>query len=340
MSPSPAGTSIHARPQVSVIIPTHHRPVLVERAIRSALGQSFQDIEVIVIVDGSDADTETRLEHLDDERLHVLCLRDSVGGADARNLGVRYSRGKWVALLDDDDEWLPMKLSVQWAAAEKMSGEQVFIASRFIERTENAERVLPKRSPSKNEEFSEYLFARQGWTSGEAFLQTSTWFVSRQLMLRVPFTTGLKRCQDLDWLLHATSLPDTQVEVLTEVLAIFHHDERNERVSRTSDWKFLYDWAIANRSLFSHKAFAYFVATFCAPAARKQREGWRTFLFLLKKGIFGEYSSAKCLLLLLVCWFIPEANRRHIRAIVVTRLETREKSPAVWVNHQLSRRSS
>ena len=95
----------------------------------------------------------------------------------------------------------------------------------FIERTRDADRVLPRRVPAPGEAFSEYLFARRGWQSGEGFLQTSTWFVSRTLMSKVPFTRDLKRCQDLDWLLHATALPEMEVRVVPEVLAVFHHDE-------------------------------------------------------------------------------------------------------------------
>ena len=79
--------------------------------------------------------------------------------------------------------------------------------------------------PEKGELFSDYLFARRGWQSGEGFLQTSTWFVSRALMLKVPFTRDLERCQDLDWLLHATALPEVEVRVVPEILGVFHHDD-------------------------------------------------------------------------------------------------------------------
>jgi len=300
-------------PLVSVVIPTRNRPQLVERALRSALGQSLRALEVVVVIDGPDIETQAMLSRVKDDRLRTLCLYENVGGSEARNIGARCSRGKWIAFLDDDDEWFPEKLATQWKAGESVARPCVLVASRFIERTESAERVLPHRMPATGETFSDYMFARRGWNSGEGFLQTSTWFVSRALMTRVPFTRGLKRCQDLDWLLRATALTNTEVVVLPEVLAIFYHDEHGQRVSRSADWRFLYDWAAFNRQYFTRQAFSFFIATFCVPSAAKQGEGLKTFLFLLGKCVLGGRSSLKCLALFGVCWFVTEERRRSLR---------------------------
>jgi len=300
-------------PLVSVVIPTRNRPLLAERAVRSALDQSLRGIEVVVVIDGPDAETQERLDQVRDERLNVLCLPRNVGGSEARNIGIRYSRGKWIALLDDDDEWLPEKLLKQWNAGESAAADYAFVASEFIESTEGAERVLPRRMPAAGEKFSDYMFARRGWNSGEGFLQTSTWFVSRSLMTRVQFTRGLKRCQDLDWLLRATAFPETAVTVVPEVLAIFHHEEHGERVSRSADWRFLYDWASGNRRYFTPRAFSFFIATFCVPSAAKQRESAATFVFLLRQCFFRGQPGLRCLLLFFICWCMPEARRRTIR---------------------------
>ncbi len=307
------GTVAVRPPLVSVVIPTRNRAVLAERAVRSALAQSLSEIEVVVVIDGPDTETNDALCRLSDDRLRILQLEANVGGSEARNIGVRFARGKWIALLDDDDEWLPDKLAKQWELGESMMSRYAFVASRFVERTEDADRVLPRRLPAPGEIFSDYFFSRRGWNSGEGFLQTSTWFVSRALMMKVPFTRGLRRCQDLDWLLHATALPEIEVAVASEVLAIFHHDEGRERVSRSADWRFLYTWAMANRGYFTPRAFSFFLATFCVPSAAKQGEGPATFFFLLRSCIVRGEASGKCLLLFLICWWMPEA-RRALRA--------------------------
>ena len=300
-------------PKVSVVIPTHKRPALLLRAVESALRQTYRQLEVVVVIDGPDAQTGAALAEVGDSRLRVISLDENMGGSEARNIGARHARGNWIALLDDDDEWMPEKIEAQLKAAESISGPHIFVACKFLERAESAERILPARMPEAGEYFSDYIFSRKGWGSAEGFLQTSTWFVSRQLMLDVPFTVGLKRCQDLDWMLRATALPNTQVMVVPQALAIFHHDERPERVSRSPDWRFLYQWGSENRRYFTARAFSFFVATFCVPSATRQKEPFATFFFLLKKCVFDGAPTAKCLLLFLVCWLMPESRRRVLR---------------------------
>lgn len=301
-------------PLVSVVIPTHGRPTLVQRALRSVLGQTFPRLEAIVVVDGPDEETTEALSRIADGRVHVLALERNVGGSEARNIGARYARAKWIAFLDDDDEWLPAKLQRQWDLGESVPGRSTIVASRFIERTESADRVLPIRLPFPGERISDYLFVRKGWHSGEGFLQTSTWFVTRELLAQVPFTPGLKRCQDLDWLLHAAALKETRLIVSPEVLAVFHHEDHGVRVSREADWRFLCDWAERNRKYFSREAFSFFVATFCVPSAASQRAGAATFFFLLRKCAPCGAATAKCLLLFTICWWLPEGSRRNLRA--------------------------
>jgi glycosyltransferase involved in cell wall biosynthesis len=303
-------------PLVSVVIPTRGRPLLVQRALRTVLSQTLTQLEAIVVVDGPDEETTDALSRIGDIRLHVLALERNAGGSEARNIGVRYARAKWIAFLDDDDEWLPTKLQRQWEVGESVSGSSTIVASRLIERTETTDRILPIRLPLPGERMSDYLFVRKGWNSGEGFLQTSTWFITRELLLEVPFTKGLKRCQDLDWLLRAASMAETKLIVSPEVLAVFHHEDHGIRVSREADWRFLYDWAERNRKYFSREAFSFLVATLCVPSASKQKAGIGTFLFLLRKCLPCGEATAKCLLLFMVCWWIPESSRRNLRAWV------------------------
>jgi glycosyltransferase involved in cell wall biosynthesis len=104
-------------PDVSVVIPTRDRPVTVQRAIACALCQTSVDVEVIVVDDGS---VEPLAAYLD-ARVTVLHNEDSLGPAGARNRGIQAASAPWTALLDDDDLWVPEKLSRQLAAAEALS---------------------------------------------------------------------------------------------------------------------------------------------------------------------------------------------------------------------------
>lgn len=99
-----------ARPAVTVVIPTFNRASIVGRAIRSVLGQTCQDWELIVVDDGSTDGTEPVVTGLSDNRIKYLRHDRKRGGGAARNTGLRYARGDYVAFLDSDDEWLPEKL--------------------------------------------------------------------------------------------------------------------------------------------------------------------------------------------------------------------------------------
>ena len=101
---------------VSVIITTHNRCNLLERAIQSVLNQIYKDFELIVVADGCTDGTDSLMKKYESEkRIQYIHYSPAKGGNYARNKGVQNSRGEFIAFLDDDDEWLPEKLELQVA---------------------------------------------------------------------------------------------------------------------------------------------------------------------------------------------------------------------------------
>ena len=98
--------------RVSVIISTYNRAKLLGEAIDSVLSQSFQDVEIIVVDDGSTDDTRQQLEAFG-ERVQYLRLDHSGRPGYVRNRGIARARGEMLAFLDDDDFWYPTKLARQ-----------------------------------------------------------------------------------------------------------------------------------------------------------------------------------------------------------------------------------
>ena len=98
-------------PRVSIIIPTYNRARLLPKAIESALNQSYKNIEIIVIDDGSTDDTKLILAPY----MHNIryLTTDHRGAAHARNTGMRAATGKYIAFLDSDDTYRPYKLAIQ-----------------------------------------------------------------------------------------------------------------------------------------------------------------------------------------------------------------------------------
>lgn len=119
---APLGSSAPAleptQPAVTVIIPTYNRAPLLQRAIHSVLGQSFANLELIVVDDGSSDETDAVMAACGDPRVRYVRQDPRTGVAAARNRGLREARGEFIAFLDSDDEWAADKLERQLARFE------------------------------------------------------------------------------------------------------------------------------------------------------------------------------------------------------------------------------
>lgn len=204
---------------ISVVIPAHNRAELLFRAVKSVLNQSFRDLECLVIDDCSTDNTLELLSSLSDRRLRVFSLQDlfqglpgekatgmlsprwgSYGVSLARNTGVGFSQGDFIAFLDSDDYWLPEKLELQ---LDFMRG------SGFdITQTEEIWYRGGVRVNQKNVHLQ---------PDGEAFsrslelccISPSSVLLKREVFRRCgPFDESLPACEDYDlWLRVAATYP-------------------------------------------------------------------------------------------------------------------------------------
>lgn len=101
-------------PLASVIIPTHNRADLLCRAIESVQAQTVDELEILVVDDGSRDRTPTvvRRYAVTDERIRYHRFEESQGACAARNRGIEEATGRYIALLDDDDAYLPNKIEL------------------------------------------------------------------------------------------------------------------------------------------------------------------------------------------------------------------------------------
>jgi glycosyltransferase involved in cell wall biosynthesis len=100
-------------PVISVIIPSYNRENEIPQAIESVLAQTYKNFEIIVVDDGSTDGTEKRLqEYINKKQIHYF-RKDNSGPSSARNYGLNLAKGQYIAFLDSDDLWLPIKLEVQ-----------------------------------------------------------------------------------------------------------------------------------------------------------------------------------------------------------------------------------
>jgi len=223
---------------------------------------------VIVVIDGPDATTAEVLAAITDARLRTVALPASVGGAEARNVGVREARSEFIAFLDDDDEWLPSKLSTQLDVARRSNSRFPVVACRVIARRPQGDEVWPARPIRPKESMSEYLLCREkSFRQGEGFAQTSTLLVPRDLLLCVPFQSELPRHQDWDWIIRAAIYPGVQIAWVWDALTIYHIDAYRKSISSGSSLAPSIDWITGNPHI-TPKARAYFFATQVAVRCR------------------------------------------------------------------------
>lgn len=131
----PERGAVSTVPVVSVVMPAYNQSGFLRQAIASALAQTFTDLEVLVVDDGSTDDTRAVCESFGDPRLRYRYQEnDGTWGLGARNRAMMEARGEWIALLDQDDVWAPDKLARQLeAAARDPTIGLVFCLARFID---------------------------------------------------------------------------------------------------------------------------------------------------------------------------------------------------------------
>lgn len=136
---------------VSIVIPTHNRQPLLERAINSARAQSWPNIEIIVVDDASSDSTDSYLQREAKIDTRVRFIRNDVskGGAGARNAGIKLALGTFVAFLDDDDLWAPEKLTKQINLLKSNPSASSVSCSFMVEHSSGKRTLQPLYAPDE-----------------------------------------------------------------------------------------------------------------------------------------------------------------------------------------------
>lgn len=117
-------------PKVSVVIPVYNGERFLADALQSVVNQTFRDLEIIVVDDGSTDGTGKIVRQFPGPISYHR--QENQGAGVARNVGVSLAQGEWVAFLDADDVWYPEKLSVQVECAEAYPGDSLFYSDMDI----------------------------------------------------------------------------------------------------------------------------------------------------------------------------------------------------------------
>ena len=150
-------------PKISVIIPTYNRANLLPRAIKSVLNQTFKDFELIIVDDCSTDNTKEIIKGFQkqDSRIKLIILEKNSGApAHPKNIGIKEAKGKFVAFLDSDDEWLPEKLNKQLVLFGKNKKLGFVSCNAFIinkRKNKRQNKKIEYRTPRSNNYFISLL---------------------------------------------------------------------------------------------------------------------------------------------------------------------------------------
>jgi glycosyltransferase involved in cell wall biosynthesis len=203
------------RPLVSIIIPTYNRPELLRRAIKSALDQTYPNIEVIVVDDHSDND----LEQLQKEFPTVRFFRNNknIGGCYSRNRGIEESAGEFINLLDDDDELMSEKIELQVMKFDTSSVANLGFVTAHVDDVRSGKKLI-KRNEVKGDIHRQLL-------AGYAVSGIESLLIKKDALLEIEgFDNKLQSSQEYDLMIR-----------LSEKYNVDYVDQILSRENRSSD---------------------------------------------------------------------------------------------------------
>lgn len=178
-------------PFFTVVIPVYQRADVLANALGSVLVQTCQDFEVIVVDDGSTDDPGSVVRTLDDPRIRFI-RQENRGGGDARNRGLDEARGRFVALLDSDDVFLPHHLERMRELLEGTTNTLGY-APVIADRGGGSRVLKPFRGLAPGEHMGHYLLCDRG------FIPTMTMVVEANIGRKVRFPEDLRCAEDTDF---------------------------------------------------------------------------------------------------------------------------------------------
>ena len=220
-------------PMFSIVIPLFNRAAVIETTIRSILTQSVSDFEILIVDDGSTDDPEPVIDAIRDPRIRRVRQVNAGGGA-ARNLGIQEARGRYVALLDSDDTFLPHKLE-RISRELPLSDTDVLYSAMLVDRGVGRYWIRPERGIAPGEDVGEYLFV------SNQLIQTSTIVLATPLARRVLFDPTLPKGQDLDFCLRLQRA-GARFRMIDEPLVIWMDATEVGRTSHVSGYQSVLTW--------------------------------------------------------------------------------------------------
>ncbi len=209
-------------PKVSVIIPTYNRLSMLKEAVDSVLAQDFEDLELIIVDDGSIDGTAEEMNR-QGGRVKLIQHSQNKGVSAARNKGILHARGKYIAFLDSDDLWVKGKLKIQVAFLDDNPHYPICYTDEIWIR--RGKRVNPMLKHAK---YSGWIFEK---CLPLCIISPSSVMMKRTLFSKVGlFDEALPVCEDYDfWLRVSARFPIFFIDRKLIIKRGGHSDQLSQR---------------------------------------------------------------------------------------------------------------
>ncbi len=202
---------------VSVIMPTYNRGYIISIAIDSILNQTYKNLELIIVDDFSNDNTDEIISKYNDKRINYIKLDKKMGSNYARNVGIEASKGKYITFQDSGDYSLPQRIEKEYNSLKEENVDVVF--SSFYRLKSGNEKQIIKSDITK---VKKELFLSNKIDSNKIFelllyknvITTQVLFGKRDIFIKEKFDNEITRFQDWDLMIRIASK-----------YKVFHFDE-------------------------------------------------------------------------------------------------------------------
>lgn len=210
-------TSIY-RDKISVIIPTFNRGHLIIKSIKSVLNQTYPNIEVLVVDDGSTDNTEKLIKNFGSNRIKYIKIKKNLGASHARNIGIINASGRYISFQDSDDVYHIDKLEKQYnnLIKEKTDFDFCKINLHFNEKVNI---TFPMTKQETNLNLKKY---EEEMCNGN-YISTQSILVKKSFIKKYLFDTRFPRLQDYDLVLRM--IPNLKVSYTNEILVDLYREK-------------------------------------------------------------------------------------------------------------------
>lgn len=182
---------INRYPLITVIIPTYNRENTIEKSLRSVLNQTYKNLEVIVVDDGSTDQTNVIVQRQNDPRVRLISQKNQ-GACVARNTGIEAANGTFIAFQDSDDEWIADKLEKQMKIFDREAGADVVFCNAMkytIQNTNSAVKLVSDRRTG---------YVTRDDLQKRSLVSTQTMLMRAVCLKDIRFDPEMPRLQDFD----------------------------------------------------------------------------------------------------------------------------------------------